>query len=194
MNAGFGDAPELIILVGGNGSGKSTYFDLYLKNSGLPFVNADLIAKQMFGKDAEALSLKAARIAEDTRNRLLQNRESFCFETVFSHPSKLDFLAQAKAHGYQIKMIAIYTTSIELNIARVAQRVQNGGHSVAEDKIAERIPRALDHIVQAVPLCDQFVLLDNSSCEEPFRLILALDQGEIVYREKNLPDFFPDNL
>jgi predicted ABC-type ATPase len=186
--------PELIILVGGNGAGKSSYFDLYLKNTGVHFVNADLIAKDLFGEDAEKLSLKAARIAEDTRNRLLQKKKSFCFETVFSHPSKIDFLAQAKAQGYQVKMIALYTESIELNIARVAQRVAHGGHAVPEDKVAQRIPRTYENIVLAMPLCDQFVLLDNSSAQEPFRLKLAIDDGEVVYRDTSLPEFIMKGL
>lgn len=181
--------PELIILVGGNGSGKSTYFDLFLKKAGLPFVNADLIAKDLFSQDAEKLSVKAAGIAEDTRNRLLQNRESFCFETVFSHPSKIDFLAQAKVFGYQVKMVAIYTTDPQLNVARVAQRVHHGGHRVPEEKVLQRIPRTYRHIVQAIPLCDQFVLLDNSSMDEPFRLKLAIADGEVIFQHDNLPDF-----
>jgi predicted ABC-type ATPase len=126
-----------VILVGGNGSGQSTYFNLYIKQTGLAFVNADLIAKGLFGEEAEKLSLNAARIAEDTRNRLLLKRQSFCFETVFSHPSKIDFLAQA------------------------------------------------------IPLFDQFVLLDNSSLESPFRLKYALDHGAMVYQDEVLPDFLP---
>lgn len=153
-------------------------------------MNADLIAKALYGEDAEKFSLKAARVAEDTRNRLLQNRESFCFETVFSHPSKVDFLAHAKALGYRIKMIALYTDSIELNIARVAQRVAHGGHSVPEDKISQRIPRSYDNITQAIALCDQFVLLDNSSALKPFRLKFAMDDGEVVYQDVKLPVFF----
>lgn len=182
--------PELIILVGGNGSGKSTYFDLYLKKTGLPFVNADLIAREIFGKDAEKFSMKAARLAEDARMRLIQRRESFCFETVFSHPSKIDFLAQAKAMEYRIKMIAIYTDNMNLNVARVAQRVKSGGHNVPEEKIMGRIPRTHMNIAQALVLCDQFVLLDNSSFEQPFRLKLATDQGELVYQDNVLPDFW----
>lgn len=182
-------APELIVLVGGNGSGKSTYFDLYIKKFGLPFVNTDLIAKDLYGQAAEQSSLKAARVAEDARNRLLQNKTSFCFETVFSHTSKVDFLADAKALGYQIKLIAIYTDSPALNVARVAQRVTNGGLSVPEDKILQRIPRAYENIVLAIPLCDQFVLFDNSSASEPFRIKLAISQGVVIHRVEPLPVF-----
>jgi predicted ABC-type ATPase len=38
----------------------------------------------------------------EIRNKLLQEGRNFYFETVFSHPSKIDFVAHAKALGYQI--------------------------------------------------------------------------------------------
>ena len=181
--------PELIILVGGNGSGKSTYFDLHLKDKGLPFINADLIAKANYGDEAEAKSLEAARIAEDARYRLIDSRQSFCFETVFSHPSKIDFLAHAKANGFLVKMIAVYTDSLALNVARVAQRVSCGGHTVPEQKILDRIPRTYENIGAAIPLCDQFILLDNSSWTQPFLLRLAFADGQCKFKHDRLPDF-----
>ena len=181
--------PEIIILVGGNGSGKSTYFDLYLKDKGLPFINADLIAKANYGEEAQAKSLEAAKIAEDTRYRLLDMRQSFCFETVFSHPSKVDFLAHAKASGFLVKMIAIYTDSPALNVARVSQRVSAGGHSVPEQKILDRIARTHENIGSAIPLCDQFVLLDNSSSTQPFVLKLAITGGQCQFKHEALPTF-----
>ncbi len=183
------NAPCLYILVGGNGSGKSTYYDLHLRAVVPVFVNADLIAKEQFGDDAEAKSLEAAKIAEDTRYRLVDERVSFCFETVFSHPSKIDFLAHAKSQGYSIRMVAIYTDNPQLNVARVAQRVQSGGHDVPEQKIIERIARTYAHVGDAVALCDQFVLLDNSSATEPFKLKMAKRDGLWILVDNDLPDF-----
>lgn len=181
--------PEIVILVGGNGSGKTTYYNTFLAESGLPFINADIIAKKQFGDRAEARSADAAKMAEDTRNRLLDARESFCFETVFSHVSKVDFLVQAKAVGYTIKMVAIYTASEDLNVARVAQRVGEGGHSVPEEKIRERIPRTYLHIGAALEHCDEFVLLDNSSFETPYVVKLVKKGDDFVTLNGDLPDF-----
>lgn len=181
--------PEIVILVGGNGSGKTTYYNTFLAKFGLPFINADIIAKKQFGDQAEARSSDAAKIAEDTRNRLMDARESFCFETVFSHVSKVDFLVQAKAVGYRIKMVAIYTESFDLNVARVAQRVDEGGHSVPEEKIRERIPRTYRHIGAALEHCDEFVLLDNSSFETPYVVKLVKKGDDFVTLNGDLPDF-----
>jgi predicted ABC-type ATPase len=184
------DAPEIIILVGANGSGKTTYYNTFLAGKGLPFINADHIAKDRFGADAEARSRDAAKIAEDTRNQLLTMRMSFCFETVFSHVSKVDFLVHARSLGYTIKMVAIYTISADLNVARVSQRVGEGGHSVPEEKIRERIPRTHRYIGEALKYCDQFVLLDNSSFDNPYVLKLAKKGGQFVVINDPLPEFF----
>lgn len=185
-------APTLYILVGGNGSGKTTYYDRFLKPAGLLFVNADIIAKDRFGDLAASKSLDAAKIAEDVRFRLIDEKKSFCFETVFSHISKVDFLAHAKSAGYKIQMIAIYTCDQSLNVARVAQRVEGGGHSVPEEKIVERIPRAYKNMGLALDFCDEMVLLDNSSYEKPYVLKLARVAKKWVFIAEELPAFAVD--
>jgi hypothetical protein len=70
----------------------------------------------------------------------LQEGRNFYFETVFSHPSKIDFVAHAKALGYQIILVFIHLEPTALNKARVKQRTEEGGHTVPEDKIENRIP------------------------------------------------------
>ncbi len=61
------------------------------------------------------------------RMQLLQQGRTFSFETVFSHPSKIDFVAKAKAVGYEIVLIFIYLDLVSLHQTRVAQRVSEGG-------------------------------------------------------------------
>ncbi len=119
--------PQLWLLTGGNGAGMSTFYQRFLASKGLPFVNADLIAKRLDPHNAEALSYQAALLATHSRQELLSQQVSFCFETVFSHPSKVDFAAEALAHGYTLILIYIHLDSAMLNQARVAQRVSEGG-------------------------------------------------------------------
>lgn len=170
--------PRLWLLAGANGAGKSTFQAWYLQD--LPFVNADLLARRFFPEDPEGSSYRAAELAKQLRDDLLCRGGSFCFETVFSHPSKIDFLAQAKSHGYEIILIYIHLDLPDLNVARVAQRVTMGGHAVPENKIRERIKRTLDNVSIAIPLCDRCEILDNSNADDPFRRIARWQDGEFT--------------
>ncbi len=173
---------QLWMLVGGNGAGKTTFYEQFLQPKNLPFINADLIAKELFPKSQEESSLKAAKLAEQIRMENLREGNNFCFETVFSHPSKIDFIATAKALGYRIYLIWIHVEHAELNVARVAQRVEDGGHSVPEDKIHTRIPKMIENVKQAMVLCDEVLVFDNSRLDNPFQLILSIIDGEVTYR------------
>ena len=165
------DKPQLWILVGGNGAGKSTFYKTRLQPLGLPFINADLIARELFPVASETHSYEAAQVARQMVNAQLAAGNSFCFETVFSHPSKIDLLGKAKALGYEIIMVVLYLGLQNLNVARVSQRVIEGGHSVPVAKIKSRIPRTFENIKIAAPLCDGIYLIDNSSAENPFQVI-----------------------
>ena len=145
---------QLWLLVGGNGAGKSTFYRLVLEPLGLPFVNADRLARHVYPEAPKAHSYEAALLAEQQRNTLLLNGASFCFETVYSHPAKIDFVARAKALGYAVIMEVIHLERPELNAARVAQRVREGGHDIPTEKLLQPIPRMLAHVQASIPLCD----------------------------------------
>jgi len=123
---------------------------LYLEPQGRPFVNADILARLAYANAPARHSYEAARLAEQQGNALLTSSSSFCFETVYSHPSKIDFLARAKALGYQVILVMIHLASAQLNQARVAEC----GHGVPDEKVTSRIPRMLEHVRVSLPLCD----------------------------------------
>lgn len=180
---------QLWLLAGGNGAGKSTFYRAQLAPRGIPFVNADIVAKLLYPHAPEAHSYAAAMLAEQMRLQLLQEGRSFCFETVFSHPSKIDFIAQAKTLNYEIILVFIHLSSVSLNQARVAQHVSEGGHHVPDEKIINRIPRVLKLIKQTLPLCDQVFILDNSRAENPFQQVVAIHNDQIQFRQHILPDW-----
>lgn len=161
--------PELWLLVGGNGSGKTSFYERFLAPKGLPLINADRIARQLWPDEPEQHSYEAAILAEKERFRLLEEGQTFCFETVYSHPSKLDFVGKAKAAGFVIKMFYFHLAQSELNLARVASRVKAGGHKVPPDKIIRRLPRTFQWVGASVGLVDELHLVDNSSAEYPYQ-------------------------
>lgn len=184
-----GDTRQLWVLAGGNGAGKTTFYRTRLQPLGLPFVNADMIARELYPDAPEEHSYDAARIAEEMRYGLLREGRSFCFETVFSHPSKIDFVAHAKALGYQVIMVFIHLESTELNKARISQRLESGGHHVPDEKVEQRIPRLLEYIKTVIPLCDQFRILDNSSARNPFMQVMQIRDGVIEVQKGDIPEW-----
>ena len=178
---------QLWVLAGGNGAGKSTFYNLHLAKYGIKFVNADLIAKDIDSENPEGVSYHAATVAANIREDLISQGVSFCFETVFSHESKIDFLAQAKANGYKIILVYIHLFDSSLNEARVKQRVSEGGHSVPTEKIHSRIPRTMKHIKTALSLVDEARILDNSSKDNPFQQIIVMKSGNYEVKAEPLP-------
>ncbi len=180
---------QLWLLAGGNGSGKSTFYELFLAPEKIKFVNADLIARLISPDNPESISYGAAGLAEKERDKLLTEGISFCFETVFSHPSKIDFIAKAKGLGYEVILVYIHLDTPQLNEARVQQRVFAGGHHVPAKKIHDRIPRTMNHIAKALPLMDEARFLDNSSRENPFQQVAVIKPGRVEWQCNPCPDW-----
>lgn len=177
---------QIWCLVGGNGAGKSTYYETRLRVRGLPFVNADRLASELYPDAPERFSYEAAQVAETIRERLIQSGGSFVFETVYSHPSKVDFLARAKALDYQVIVVFIGLAQIDLHMGRVHQRVHEGGHSVPEDRIEPRIIRMKQHVLDTIPLADILVAVDNSDGDKPFKKQLMFKNGELYEQAQAL--------
>ena len=185
--------PVLHLIVGPNGAGKSSFFAFVLEPiTNLVFVNADLIAAEHWPEDAEGNSYAAAQIAERTRAALIGERRSFAAETVFSHPSNLELHEAARTAGYVITL-HIIAVSEELSVARVVDRVRNGGHSVPEEKIRNRFSRIWTHVVQAVTMVDEAVIYDNTSARAPFRVIARFRFGHLI-GSPDWPRWIPGEL
>ncbi|MBR4407870.1 MAG: zeta toxin family protein [Clostridia bacterium] len=157
------DAPNtknMYIVIGANGAGKSTLIaNMYKKyDINFPYINADLVKKNQ-------PTLSDAKVMFDTMDIVaesIKTGKSFVYESVFSHPSKLDFLKTAKDYGYKVHVFFVFTDNPEINIKRVAKRVREGGHDVHRDKIINRYYRNLALAKKTIEYCDNFYYLDNS--------------------------------
>ncbi|MBW3620489.1 MAG: zeta toxin family protein [Actinobacteria bacterium] len=159
---------RLDVIAGPNGAGKTTLYDRVLRpvRTGLPFVNADRIARERFPGEELQRSHEAAEIASRTRRALIDARLDLCAETVFSHPSKVDLVTEAVAAGYDVVLHAVMIP-LRLSGPRVARRVAAGGHDVPEEKLATRYDRLWPLIVEATPHCYRAVFWDNASDDGP---------------------------
>ncbi len=173
-------APKLWVLVGSNGAGKSTFFNRFLRSSGLRFVNADEIALTLESETLQERPYLAAQIADAVRRDLIRDRQSFCMETVFSDPQgeKVQWLRDVQQGGYLVVLIWLRIASPALSIARVQQRVESGGHDVPDAKLLERFPRTQRNARAALGFVDAGFVLDNSADEPRFRLVEIWRRGD----------------
>jgi predicted ABC-type ATPase len=155
--------PKLFIFAGPNGSGKSTLTQILKQSANFPprYINPDEIALNLSG-DEMGRAYEAARIAEEQRQQFLVNQQSFAFETVMSHPSKLLLLEQAQALGYEVNLFFVATKNPLINVGRVQERVIEGGHNVPTNKIVERYYRSLALLPAAIERSSFVAIFDNT--------------------------------
>ncbi|MCU1701085.1 MAG: hypothetical protein JWR34_7148 [Mycobacterium sp.] len=181
------------LVVGPNGAGKSTFVALTLAPL-LPrsvFVNADEIAKQRWPDDPLSHAYDAARVASETRSRLIELGRSFIAETVFSHPSKLDLVHAARAADYTV-VVHVLLIPEDLAVERVERRVRAGGHHVPEDKIRQRHRRLWALVAMAATASDTATVYDNSRRDGP--RIVARMNGGIALGSSSWPSWTPESL
>lgn len=152
------------MVAGPNGSGKTT-LTRTLRQQDVEFgeyVNPDDIALELQGSYDDRVR-QAQIIADRRRDLYIEARRSFSFETVMSHPSKIDILARAKAAGFFVQLFFVGIDDPQINIDRVRLRVARGGHDVPLDKITPRWMRTMALLGRAIKLADQSFLFDNSA-------------------------------
>jgi predicted ABC-type ATPase len=160
-----GDNRKVIIIAGPNGAGKTTFAREFLPiDAGCPvFVNADLIAAGLAPFAPEAAALQAGRLMLNELHRHFAARESFAFETTLSGRAYLRHIREWQAAGYQVKLIFLQLESVDEAIARVAQRVRQGGHDIPEAVIRRRFGAGLQNFTDVyAPAVDGWALYDNS--------------------------------
>lgn len=174
-----GTAPLLVMLAGPNGAGKSTFYEAHLQTLGLPFLNADVLARTT-GQNA----YEAARAIAAIRDELIQRKTSFITETVFSDPvgEKVAVLERAAEIGFDVTLIYIGIASSELSHHRGRARVAAGGHDVPQEKLAARYQRSPDNLERGIARLPAVLLYDNSSFASPHRLLAEFRDGECVRR------------
>lgn len=131
-------------------------------------------------------------VAAERRRELLAARTSFVTETVFSHESKVELVHEALAAGYLVTLHVVLVPE-ELAVARVANRVEYGGHAVPEDKVRARFHRLWPLVAEGIGVADAAFVYDNSKVKPAFRLVASFDHGTVV-GEPDWPPWAPSDL
>ena len=155
---------KIIIIAGPNGAGKTTFAKDFLPSEAktLNFINADLIAAGLAPFNPESIALKAGRLMLEEIDECVDAGKSFAFETTLSGLSYVRKIQLWQRLGYQVKLWFLSLPNADAAVARVAQRVMQGGHNIPEDVIRRRFKSGLDNFYYRYKLLvDSWVLYDN---------------------------------
>ena len=175
--------PEMIVIAGPNGSGKTSVTQKFLHHEwaeGTLYINPDEVANEVFGdwNSAEAV-MKAARYCTELREKCLKERKSFVFETVMSSDEKVDFIFKAKQAGFFIRLFYISTSHPSINASRIANRVMKGGHDVPITKIISRYYKSITKCKLVSSIVDRLYVYDNSTDGQDATLLFRLVDGKL---------------
>ena len=144
------ELPQLRVIAGPNGSGKTTFVRKFLpRYVHIPhFVNADLIAAWLSPFAPEQAALRAGRLMLEEIRRLADARQDFAFETTLSGRGYEPMLRQFRNQGYQIFIYFLWLPDVSMNLARVAGRVKQGGHHVPDEDVRRRYSRGIGNFLR----------------------------------------------
>ena len=156
---------KIIIIAGPNGAGKTTFARSFLpQEAQCPrFINADLIEAGLSPFAPETAAIKAGRLMLEEVAACVGRGESFAFETTLSGLGYLRHIDQWHAQGYRVDLYFLALPSAEAAVARVAERVSQGGHDIPEPVIRRRFVTGRRNFDQHYKTkVDTWALYDNA--------------------------------
>ncbi len=158
-------SPTAYVIAGPNGAGKTTFATEFLPGfvECREFVNADLIAAGLSPFAPESQALRAGRLVLTRIKELAEARKDFGFETTLAGRGYIQWITGLKRSGYQVVLFFLWLPSAEMAVARVADRVRQGGHDIPETTIRRRFEAGLRNFFRwYAPLVDAWHLYDGS--------------------------------
>jgi predicted ABC-type ATPase len=180
----------MIILAGPHGAGKSTLYQNRVKSSfGGHVIDSEHILLEELGDTRSDAGRQAAELARRRIGGLISRGDDFVTETAFSHPSNLDLVFEGRSRGYSVWVLQVGLQNPEVAVARVADRVENGGHHVPETKIRAQFHRSTPIIREAVRCATVGLVYDNSEAGQCPRLFLTFERGYLSVIRQELPEW-----
>lgn len=196
--------PELHIITGSNGAGKSTIGPDYLPAhicDKLEIFNGDKLFqdkkrelwRQGIKAHKEARNIASAFVDETfdlLKNRALNNSKDFAYEGHFTNDATWNIPREFKAAGYSIHLIFFGLTNTELSQLRVIDRVNEGGHYVTPLEVEANFFGNLEKLDKHFEMFDMIEVIDTS---ETYHLIIAIfanGRPDFAVPLKRFPEWF----
>ena len=174
--------PRLTLVAGANGSGKTTLTSDERFFRQIPLLDPDKISVTLQSSMPSTFPIAAARRVLESAKDHISRRESFAVETTLSGKHYLRMMVDAPKRGFEVVLVYIGTENVEINLARITNRVLAGGHDVPQSDVRRRYKRSFENLPTALARADHTILFDNST-EEGYRLIAVLGPSESQWFE-----------
>jgi len=156
---------NVYIIAGPNGSGKTTFAKTFLPEYAKcdRFINADLIAAGLSPFSPQQVAIKSGKLVLEQIKEFSESGVDFGFETTMSGVTYLKYFKMLKQKGYKINIFFLWIPSSQLAVARVRDRVEQGGHNVPITDIKRRFERSVDKFFKEYRLlADKWILFNNA--------------------------------
>lgn len=176
----------MYIIAGPNGSGKTTFAKEFLPNyAHCPhFVNADLIAQGLSPFSPQQVAIKAGKLVLDQIKEMVKRKIDFGFETTLAGKTYLRHFQNLKEEGYQLHLFFLWLPDPQLAVARIKNRVAEGGHDVPVVDIKRRFGRSIHNFFHVyIKMSDSWILFDNSGIKP--KVIAKMEHNKIC--KKDMP-------
>jgi predicted ABC-type ATPase len=179
--------PTVYVIAGPNGAGKTTFASEFLPDfvQCREFLNADLIAAGLSPFAPETQNVRAGRVLLERIRQLANEQADFGFETTLSGRSYVKLLGDMKTKGYRVVLFFLWLPNAEMAVARVQNRVKQGGHNVPEDDIRRRYAAGVRNLFRLYrPITDGWWLYDASRL--PPKLVASEERRHLTVKQKRL--------
>ena len=156
---------NVYIIAGPNGSGKTTFAKMFLPEYAKceNFINADLIAQGLSPFSPEKAALQSGKLVLQQIEQYSSSFVDFGFETTLSGKLYAKLLRSLKKRGYNIHIYFLWVPDPAVSLARIKERVAEGGHDIPKADVIRRYTRSIDNFFKIYrDLSDNWMLFDNS--------------------------------
>ncbi len=160
---------NVYIIAGPNGSGKTTFAKTFLPKYAKcdRFINADLIAAGLSPFSPQQVAIKSGKLVLEQIKEYSNSGVNFGFETTMSGVTYLKYFKMLKEKGYSLNIFFLWIPSAQLAIARVRDRVVQGGHDVPVEDIKRRFERSVNKFLKEYRLLARKWILFNNAETAP---------------------------
>lgn len=196
--------PNLYLIAGHNGAGKSTYGRLLLPEiaHSLSVFDGDAVYHATLRE--AFIRLKVAKFAQreamqttlDTFEGLVETalaeKQDFAYEGHFNGEGPWETVQRFKDAGYGVHMVFLGLNDVALSVGRVEKRVEQGGHYVSPYNVQVNYEGNLKYLNDRFRVLDSLTVFDTSAPQP--KLLVSLTLGKVEYQAPELLRWFREGL